>query len=432
MAESQTQQLGSEHSCSDTELCEHSVICPCCGWVSPLPRLESEQSASCGRCGYTLIRNYAHWPERILALSIACLCMFMAAISFPLIGFSAKGVVQNITLTDLVSVLFHQQYLGLAIIGLLLLLVLPLSFLISLGYLSSGWLMKKQWPLRQWAAHWCSVVQPWLMVDVFVIALLVSLIKLHSLAYIELGASFWAYCVFAVLFVKLLALFDNHLLWSYCSDVTGKHVSECAHEHELSVKACPLCGLSVDKDCDICPRCHQHLKPVRRASLVPTLALLVAATVMYIPANYFPIMTTTFLGEAKDSTIMGGVLLLWQMGSYPVSLVILIASVFVPSAKIVSLLWLCWQSRGYDSCSVQMSQKLYLLTEFVGRWSMIDVFVVALLASLVQLGSLMNVTPGPAVIPFASVVVLTMLAAKAFDPKLLWQNVLSKKEQVLE
>ncbi|MFM2476498.1 PqiA/YebS family transporter subunit [Celerinatantimonas sp. MCCC 1A17872] len=430
MAQPHTPQLNDEHYHGDE--CEHSVVCPCCGWVNPLPKLKAEQSASCGRCGHTLARNHEYWPQRMLALSVACLCMFLASLSFPLIGFSAKGVVQTITLTDLVTVLFHQQYLALATIGLLLLIVLPLSFLISLGYLSSGWVFKRPWPFTKWAAHWCTVVQPWLMVDVFLIALLVSLIKLHSLAYIELGSSFWAYCVFAVLFVKLLALFDNHLLWSYCSDVKGKHVAICADEQDLAIKSCHLCGLSLEKDCQVCPRCHQHFKQARHSPLAQTLALLLAAALMYIPANYFPIMTTTFLGQAKDSTIMGGVLLLWQMGSYPVALVILIASVFVPSAKILSLLWLCWQCRDIDSCSVQTRQKLYLLTEFVGRWSMIDVFVVALLASLVQLGSLMNVTPGPAVIPFASVVVLTMLAAKTFDPKLLWRNVVAKEEQVLE
>ncbi|CAG9297675.1 PqiA/YebS family transporter subunit [Celerinatantimonas diazotrophica] len=430
MAESQTSQLCSEHNGVDE--CQHAMICPCCGWVNPLPNLKSEQSASCGQCGYTLIQNHAQWPQRVLALSVACLCMFVASVSFSLIGFSAKGAVQTISLTDLVSVLFHQHYLALATIALLLLIILPLSFLIALSYLASSWVLQRRWPLTQSAAYWCSVVQPWLMVDVFVIALLVSLIKLHSLAAIELGYSFWAYCFFAVLFVKLLALFDHHLLWSYCSDVTGKCVTECANEHELSIKSCHLCGLSVEQDCGICPRCHQHFKPVQRSSLKSTLALLLAATLMYIPANYFPVMTTTFLGQAKESTIMGGVLLLWQMGSYPVALVILIASVFVPSAKILSLLWLCWQCRENDSCSVQMRQKLYLLTEFVGRWSMIDVFVVALLSALVQLGALMNVTPGPAVLPFASVVVLTMLAAKTFDPKLLWRTDLSKKEQVLE
>ncbi len=132
--------------------------------------------------------------------------------------------------------------------------------------------------------------------------------------------------------------------------------------------------------------------------------------------TFFPIMNTTFLGTTEHSTIIGGVLLLWALKSYPVALVILIASVLVPIAKILSLFWLCWQYHFATDLPAIKKQKIYHLTELVGRWSMVDIFVVAILSALVQLGTLMNIVPGIAAMSFCAVVILTMLAAMSFDP----------------
>jgi paraquat-inducible protein A len=156
--------------------------------------------------------------------------------------------------------------------------------------------------------------------------------------------------------------------------------------------------------------------------LVSTIAFLIASVVMFIPANFFPIMQTTFLGMTESSTIIGGVFLLWSLGSYPVAIVIFLASVVIPIAKILSLSWLCWQY--YYPTERELLQKiwLYRMTEVVGRWSMIDVFVVAVLTGLVQMGNFISILPGPAVLSFAAVVILTILAAKTFDPRLLWDK----------
>jgi paraquat-inducible protein A len=143
---------------------------------------------------------------------------------------------------------------------------------------------------------------------------------------------------------------------------------------------------------------------------------------MFIPANVFPIMQTTFLGGNEPSTIMGGVLLLWSLGSYPVALVIFLASVVIPLVKMLSLSWLCWQCYYPTERETMQKIRLYRITELVGRWSMIDIFVVAVLTGLVQMGELMSILPGPAVLSFTSVIILTMLAAMVFDPRLLWDK----------
>lgn len=146
---------------------------------------------------------------------------------------------------------------------------------------------------------------------------------------------------------------------------------------------------------------------------------------LYIPANLLPIMITDGLGNRLNSTIMAGVILLWEDGSIPVALVIFIASIMVPSLKMIALGCLCWDAAGSGERKAADSERMHLLyevVEFVGRWSMIDVFVIAVLSGLVRMGRLMSISPGIGVLLFAAVVILTMIAAKTFDPRLLWDR----------
>jgi paraquat-inducible protein A len=152
------------------------------------------------------------------------------------------------------------------------------------------------------------------------------------------------------------------------------------------------------------------------------MALLITAAVLYIPANVLPIMTTDQLGRSTDSTILGGVVLLMKMGSYPVAAVIFVASVLVPVSKLVALAWLCWSVARRHPTSHRQRTVLYRVTEFIGRWSMVDVFVVTILVALIHLGGLLRITPGAAAVAFGGVVIVTMLAAESFDPRLIWDQ----------
>jgi paraquat-inducible protein A len=177
-----------------------------------------------------------------------------------------------------------------------------------------------------------------------------------------------------------------------------------------------------------CPRCGSSLHLRMTDSLHRTLALVVTATILYIPANVLPIMTTTMLGTAEDSTILGGVVILIHHGSYPIAAVIFIASVLVPTGKLLSITWLCWSVARRQATSHRQRTRMYRMTEFVGKWSMTDVFVVAILVALIQLGGLLRITAGPAAIAFGGVVVVTMLAAESFDPRLIWDQLGSDDE----
>ena len=161
---------------------------------------------------------------------------------------------------------------------------------------------------------------------------------------------------------------------------------------------------------------------VNRLSIQQTWALIITSIVLYIPANTLPIMTTRLFGQDEPSTILGGVILLWKMGSFPIAIVIFTASIVVPVAKILVLVWLNYSVQNQQSNLTAERMKLYRIADFIGRWSMIDVFVVIVLVSLIQLGDTMSIYPGQATLAFSGVVVITMLAAMSFDPRLIWST----------
>ncbi len=190
----------------------------------------------------------------------------------------------------------------------------------------------------------------------------------------------------------------------------------------LGLAACDLCGKVSAVAHDLCPRCGSALHLRKPQSLQRTWAYLFAAAVLYIPANTMPIMTVRGIGGEEPGTILSGVITFWQTGAYPVAIIIFTASVLIPILKVAALVWLCLAAQGRASASPKSLNALYHITEWLGRWSMVDVFVVAILVCLVRLGALMTITPGPAALSFTGVVILTMFAAMSFDPRLIWDQ----------
>ncbi len=195
---------------------------------------------------------------------------------------------------------------------------------------------------------------------------------------------------------------------------------ETAAAHGLAT--CHTCTKVSEARQHRCPRCGAALHLRTADSLQRTMALVIAASILYVPANLLPIMTTEQLGKVTDSTILGGVVLLWNLGSYPVAAVIFVASVVVPLGKLIGLTYLCWTVARGQQTRPRERTVMYRVTEFVGRWSMVDIFVVAILVALIQLGGLMSIRPGSAGLAFCGVVIVTMIAAESFDPRLMWDR----------
>jgi paraquat-inducible protein A len=172
-----------------------------------------------------------------------------------------------------------------------------------------------------------------------------------------------------------------------------------------------------------CARCGATLHRRHPDSLIRTWALLIAAAVLYIPANLLPVMHTSSLLGAEDDTIMSGVVYFWTSGDWPLAVIVFIASILVPMLKLSVLLLLTITAQCHSRWRPQERTTLFRLVERIGRWSMLDIFVVTLTAALVRFKSLAEITAGPGAIAFGSVVILTMLASMQFDPRLIWDYV---------
>lgn len=189
--------------------------------------------------------------------------------------------------------------------------------------------------------------------------------------------------------------------------------------------SCHLCHLLCRQSSrqTACPRCGALLYSRKPESIARTWALVIAAIVLYIPANILPITHTTSIGMMQSDTIISGVIYFIHSGSWPVALVIFIASVFVPLLKLLILIVLLLSVQFHWKWRPTDRTRLYHLTEAVGRWSMLDIYVVTILVALVHLGTLANIEAGPGALYFATVVVVTMFAAESFDPRLIWDNI---------
>lgn len=203
------------------------------------------------------------------------------------------------------------------------------------------------------------------------------------------------------------------------SDVAATALAaSCARCHDCGL----LSRLSGHAHGASCPRCGGALHFRKQRSLERTWALVIAAILCYLPANLFPVMTVISLGKRQSDTIMSGVVYLLTHHMWPLALIIFIASVFVPLMKLVILVFLLISVQRRSSWRPVDRTRLYRLTEMIGRWSMVDIYVVTILVALVRLGNLATIEAGAGAVFFGAVVVLTILAAESFDPRLIWDT----------
>ncbi len=199
----------------------------------------------------------------------------------------------------------------------------------------------------------------------------------------------------------------------------------------VGLASCHICDqvVRLDEQTEaLCPRCNSSVHYRKHDSINRAWAFLISAFIMYIPANTEAIMITSALGQQSSDTILSGILYFLAHGDWPLAVVIFLASVLLPLLKIMSIAYLLISVQRGNNWRKKEKTRLYLIAEVMGRWSMVDVFVVALLAALIQMGELSSIEPGPAGLAFATMVILTMFSAMAFDPRLIWDQTESNND----
>ncbi|MBL0143452.1 MAG: paraquat-inducible protein A [Betaproteobacteria bacterium] len=416
-----------------------SIACPDCDLQQVVPPLPPGGSARCARCAVTIARNPVDPIDRPLALTVAAALAFAVANMTPLMGLSAVGLETTTTLMGGAREMWSQGSEVTAAIVAFSAVIAPGCFI---AFMLIVLLAARRPPAPRWVGRLmrvASFVQPWSMSDVMLLGILVALIKIAQLATVVPGIGMYAVGLLVLLLAAISATFDSHAIWKRVvwADGTPPPDSPGTQAPWRGATTAPApgaarTGLASCATCRLlsrpygpgqpghCPRCGATLAPHHRHSIQYTWALLIAAAILYVPANALPVLITTTLGSSEPDTIISGVASLYETGSWPLALIVLIASVMIPMGKVVALAYLLATVQHGSVRSNHDRARLYRLIDFIGRWSMLDVFVVAFSVALVQLRPMMSVAPGPGVVFFMAVVVLTMFAAHSFDQRLIW------------
>ncbi|MBN2125078.1 MAG: paraquat-inducible protein A [Deltaproteobacteria bacterium] len=403
------------------------IACHECDMLHSIRPLPGGGKASCVRCGASLYRNVPNSLNRALALNMGALVLFVLANVFPFIALKASGRVEVNVFVSGALALYRE---GMGELGLL---VLVTSFFFPLLIIAG--MLHILIPLRLGYRPWAMALvyrmvrslAPWSLTAVFMLGVLISIVKLMDLASVIPGVSLYCYVGLMVLMAAAQANLDPSMIWPPVSGAAAaKGPGTTATERGLI--NCHICGLLVPErelgryDHAECPRCGSPLHMRKVNSVARTWALIATATLLYIPANVYPVMTVIRFGQGAPSTILGGVVHLIEGGMYGLAMIIFFASIVVPVLKLIVLSFLLITVGKGSSWRTRDRTLLFRVTEGVGAWSMVDIYVVAILVGLVNFGALTTIRPGIGATFFGAVVVVTMFAAHSFDPRLIWDN----------
>lgn len=399
--------------------------CQSCGLLQSVPQLAPGVSAQCSRCGTTLHRARRHPLEHSLALTISALVLLALMCATTLMSVETAGIVLHAGLLSGPAELVRRGMTALAAVVVFVTLVAPFGKLLGTLYVLLGLHMTR--PPRHLRQVFVLVerLSPWSMIEVFVFGVLVAYVKLGDLVTIHLGTGIFALFVLTFVMVWADGALDRQAIWdaldrSTSADTTSRDLP--AHQPATGAVGCEACGLvSIPLPGHArCPRCDTVLHARKQNSLARTWALVLAAAIFYVPANLYPVLTVMQLGAGEPSTILGGVRELISSGMYPLAALVFFASIAVPMLKLVGLSGMLIATQTGRAGWLRDRTRLYHFVRWIGRWSMIDIFMESLLGALVRFGSVITIEPGIGAVAFCAVVILTMLAAETFDPRLMW------------
>ncbi|ESQ15754.1 MAG TPA: paraquat-inducible protein A [Chromatiaceae bacterium] len=407
------------------------TLCHECDLLQRSPPLPPAGSAHCVRCGHLLHKHRPDSLNRTLALTLTGLVLFVVANSFPFLSFEMQGQATTTTLFTGVKDLVEQGKGEVAAVVFFTSILAPgLQLLLLLIVLLPLKLAKRLPPGFATLFRWCNSVSPWGMMDVFMIGILVSVVKLMDMATIIPGTSLFAFVVLIFVLAAAQAALDPDLVWNRVPLPSGLRRTPHPGEPVLGCSVCELVVPAGALQQDVngrsrCPRCTAVIHRRKPHSLQRTWALVIAASLFYLPANLYPIMSVTSLGQTQADTIFSGVVFLITHGMWPLAAIIFIASIFVPLLKLLILIFLLISVQSRSHWRPRDRTRLYRITEAIGRWSMVDVYVITILVALVRLGNLASIEAQAGAVFFCAVVIITMFAAMSFDPRLIWDGMQS-------
>jgi paraquat-inducible protein A len=413
-----------------------------------LPPMPPGARAVCLRCD-AVLRHTRRDPLLLpLALNISALVLFGLGATLSLMSVTSAGQQR---VADLISGPKELEHYGLWEISLVVLVttvVAPLVRVLGMLTVLIGLHLKRPPTWLPAIFAWVEHLRPWSMVEIYLLGLFVAYVRLSGMAIVDVGPAIYALGALMLIMVLSDYMLDEQAVWEAmeppnrrrrrvleATPVTAAHSTAsrpAPHIHRWRI-GCDTCGLVTRTTPGTrCSRCGFRLHDRIPGSIERTWAFAIAAVVLYIPANVYPVLTVVRMGAGEPSTILGGVKELLDLGMWPLAALVFFASVAVPVLKLIGLGILLISTHTGSGWALHDRTVLYRIVDAIGRWSMIDIFMESILVALVQFGTLASVYPGPGAIAFAAVVILTMLAARSFDPRLMWDSAQAQAAAVAE
>lgn len=402
--------------------------CPDCGLLCKLPPRYPGLVADCPRCGDTLWRMGRSRRSFPLSCALAAMLLYAFAIIAPFLEIQAYGHFSLARLDTGPEQLITQGY-GLA--GALVFAVTLIAPALKLGLLIvilSGLRVLPPALLKP-LFRFYHALAPWAMIDVYLLGFLVAYTKLIGLAIVHLDTAVFALVGCMVCMAAADGSIDTEQIWRSLDKRTLAHMSAVDTAAQAATEAgedalqigCHACGyVNIAHPGALCRRCDAPLHPRKPKSMSRSWSLLLASLAMYIPANIYPFMVLTSLAHTTAYTILGGIIELAQDGLWPLALLVFFASITIPLVKIILLAYMLITVQMGSTSHLRFRTFAYRFIDFIGRWSMIDVFMVSILIALMRFGQFASVHAASGAVCFASVVVMTIFAVESFDPRLMW------------
>ena len=414
----------------------HSTICRHCGLLQTVPGMTAPAVAVCTRCGVALRRVRRNPFGRSLAMTLTALACFAIACTMPLMRVSTSGITLAANLFSGPRRLDQQGVWELALVVLFTTVAAPFLKLIGTAYVLIGLSLPRPPRHSRSVFAWVERMRPWAMVEVYLIGVFVAYVKLIDIVHIDVGYAVFALVGMMLATVAADATLDRQAVWEALErrgtgsdasapasgDVSAPADGDASARREvlLACETCDKVSVASGKGPHHCRRCGSRLHARKPDGIARCWALVIAAFILYIPANVYPVLTVVQLGSGMPSTILGGVEELITARMYPLAAIVFLASIMVPMLKLIGLMLLLVMTQLRRSERLVDRVRLYRIVSVIGRWSMIDIFMESILVALVQFGAIVTIEPGVGAVAFAGVVIITIFAAESFDPRVMW------------
>jgi paraquat-inducible protein A len=391
--------------------------------------------ARCERCGTTLHHSAVHTIDYSIALTAAALVLLIIMCVTTLMSVQTAGIRLNAGLFSGPAELVARNMTALAVVVVFVTVLAPFGKLGGTLYVLIRISEAKPPDHLRRIFTLAERLGPWSMIEVFVFGVFVAYVKLGDLVQITLDPGVYALIALTIVLAWADGALDRESVWTRLGRIGAAADQPPAASDRRRIGmaiGCETCRLvSMPPPANSrCPRCDSALHERKPDSVARTWALVIAAAVLYVPANYFPVLTVVQLGAGAPSTILGGVEELLASRMYPLAALVFFASVAVPMLKLVGLTIMLVTTQAGGSAWLRDRTRLYHFVRWIGRWSMIDIFMEALLGALVRFGTVITIEPGIGAVAFCGVVILTMLAAESFDPRLMWDAARTPNREV--